>query len=446
MEHSSPRGGPVPFATLAVAAMLAPIVVILGGIALGGDGLWNDFASYWLAGRLVLSGQSPYDVEAIVRLGRDYGIPFLAGTGYSYPLPFAVAFIPLSLLPFVAAGTIFTAVSLLAFGMAVAAWLRDGRLFDGRPRAALAAALLAGLYPPVSQSLFFGQANLLVLAAVATGVRLLVDGRRQAAGGIWIALGAVVKVAPLALLLPMVLARRWRAAAGLVLGAIALMLAAAVVAPFGVVGEGSLAALAEPDPYWTNQSLNGLASRLALGNERTVPLLAGVDPAVLSTAMLVAFGALTLAVLLRAHRAQLTPGGFAVAVAFVLVAATAGAPKNSFWNHAPALISAGLLVSPVAGRASLRAVDGWLVTAWLLLAGTQWWVDTLPWAFLRALGPASAVLTSAALLSLLVLWCAAGLRLLRLTPTPGPLPSGPMSPRTQASDTGSAPPRSRRTR
>jgi glycosyl transferase family 87 len=400
---------------VAISAMLAPSALMVGGIARGGYGLWNDFASYWLAGKLVAAGHTPYDLAALVRLGADQGIAFQAGTGYSYPLPFAVAMAPLAAVPFVVAALTFTVLSLLVFGLAVAGWLRDPRVFRSRPIVTLLVAFAAGLYPPVSGSVFFGQANLLVVGALGLGVRAWAgsDATRGLTGGIWIGLGGIVKVAPLALAVTAAMAGRYRGLLGIGLGAGGAMLVAAALAPFGLASMDRLTQLGAPDPYWTNQSINGLVSRLTIDSDRTVALFRGVDPALLGGILLGIFAFATLLILARARRELAAWDGFALAVGLTLVAALAGAPKNSFWNHVPALIGAGLLVASAGSGRALDRMGRWLLVGWFGMALLQWRVDSLDSGGLRAFGPLSAVLSSAAVLGLLALWVALARQLLR---------------------------------
>ncbi|HJX68023.1 MAG TPA: hypothetical protein VJ258_04780, partial [Candidatus Limnocylindrales bacterium] len=113
---------PREIAALAIAAVAVPLL---------GWAFWalvlhlgaNDFHDYWLAGKLILQGQSPYDSAALAETARREGLSFLVGGGYSYPLPFAVAMVPFALLPFAVAVAAFGAVSLVLFGLTVAAWL-----------------------------------------------------------------------------------------------------------------------------------------------------------------------------------------------------------------------------------------------------------------------------------------------------------------------------------
>lgn len=394
-----------------VASLVAPGKSLADGLLSGGaNGFWNDFASYWLAGKLVWSGHSPYDLTALARLGQHEGLVFTAGTGYSYPLPFAVAMVPLGWLPFGVAGLVFSLLSLLVFGLAVTTWLRDGRLFRGPPLAAVGLAALAGYYPPVTGSVFFGQANLLVFGLLVLGVRTLIH--RPSANSIWggaaLGLAGIVKVAPLGLVAPLVIARRWRETGGLICAAGAAFIAALVVAPFALAQMGRLLELGVADPYWTNQSINGFASRLVISTERTVPPLPHADPGMMAWATLMVLGVVTFGVMLWRRRSLLGREGFALALGMTLVAATAGAPKNSFWNHVPALLGAGLLLAVPAWRhARPQGLVITLLVAWFALAAGQRWIDGVSDEALRGLGPMSAFLSSLGLYSLLVLWLAA---------------------------------------
>lgn len=397
-----------------------PAKSLADGLLSGGaNGLWNDFASYWLAGKLVWSGHSPYDLTALARLGHHEGLVFQAGTGYSYPLPFAIAMVPLGWLPFALAGLLFSIISILVFGLSVTAWLSDRRLFNGSWLLAGALALAAGWYPPVAGSVYFGQANLLVLGLLVLGVRRLIGRGDSVVGGAALGLAGIVKVAPLALAVPLVVAKRWLAALGLAGSALAIFVAALLIAPFAWSQMGRLLELGVADPYWTNQSLNGFASRLVMRTEHSVPPFPSASPAAIAWGAMLLVGASTLGVLLWRRRRLADWDGLALGLAIVLVAATAAAPKNSFWNQVPALVGAGLLLA-VTGwrRTKWRGPINALVVGWYALALAQQWIDGLNNAALRAIGPASAFLTSLALYGLVVLWLASMLALAVLPPKP----------------------------
>lgn len=274
-----------------------------------------------------------------------------------------------------------------------------------------------------SKSPQLGQANLLVFGLLVLGVRLLVPpARHRVWGGAALGLAGIVKVAPLALVVPLAVARRWRPAIGLIGSGVGAMAVAVLIAPFAWSQMGRLLELGVADPYWTNQSLNGFASRLVLRTEQSVPPFPQASPALISWGAMLVLGGLTLGAVLWRHRRLASWDGFALALSMTLVAATAAAPKNSFWNHVPALVGAGLILA-VPGwrhRWQLGVIIGLLV-GWFGLALGQRWIDGLDDTALRSIGSASAWLTSLGLYSLIVLWLAAMLALLALPP---PEPSG----------------------
>lgn len=379
----------------------------------GGEGLWNDFATYWLAGKLVSVGQSPYDLDALAALGRARGIDHVPGTGYSYPPPFAVVMVPLAALPFTAAASIFWLISLLAFGVAVAAWLRDPLVWEGGPRCSLSAAFLAGCYPPVLGSVFVGQVNLLVAAAVSVGVRAALrhDGVRSTAAGLLIGLGGIVKVVPLALCLPLAIARRQVAVVSMIATAATAMVAAWLAAAPVFEDVRRLAALNAPDPYWTNQSINGYVSRLALGNDRVDPVLPGIDPQLVAglaaTVLLLATVGLLLWSLPRTPKEVWLP----LAIGLVLVTAVMVAPKNSFWNQVPALVGAAILASPLVGSGDRRHRWRMLLAVWYAPAVMGMALDGF--GMVTPLGKLGTVLSGMPLAGLGGLWVAIGLQFRR---------------------------------
>jgi hypothetical protein len=401
---------------LFTASVAVPVATLAFGLVSGGGrGFWNDFSTYWLAGKLVWSGQSPYDLAALVRLGHDQALVFQAGTGYSYPLPFAVAMVPFGWLPFGAAGLLFSLLSLLVFGLSVTAWLTDPRLFRGGRRAAIACAALAGCYPPVVGSILVGQANLLVLGLLVVGVRRLAVTDRAGWGGAALGLAGIVKVVPLALVVPVVIGRRWRDVLGLVAVAGGTLAAAAVLAPFAVADMGRLLRLGEADPYWTNQSLNGFASRLVMPTGQSVPPFPHASAATIAWGAMLVMAAATLGALLWRRARLASWDGLALAVGLALVAATAAAPKDSFWDHVPALIGAGLMLSvPGWQRGRWRAPLFGLVAGWFVLAVAQVVVNQVDGATGASGGPISGYLTSLALYGLVLLWAAIGLALAAL--------------------------------
>jgi hypothetical protein len=408
---------------LAALAAVAPVIALLSVLAQPAADRFNDYHDYWLAGRLVSAGGNPYDLAQLTALADRSGLHFLVGGGYSYLPPFAIAMVPLAALPFELSAWLFGLVSIVVFALAVGWWLaRWHRPAEANHRRL--AALLAGCSPPVLGSIVVGQVNLLVGALVAVGLASVMaetpgrPGRpgtlSRGAAGIALGLATVVKSYPGAVALPIVLGRRFAVGAGIALGFGLPLLVAAQVTPAATGGAArGLASLLEPDGYWTNQSLNGFASRLVADSDRTSAPLPGVmPPELLSAGLIVVFAAATLAVLWRGRAALASPAGLALACAFVLVAATAAAPKNSFWNHVPALVAAGTLLAVDASDLRLGAlprVERWLLGAWATAALAQTAVDGI--GFVAPPRGIPALLASLALYGLLCLWFLLGRRL-----------------------------------
>ncbi len=242
-----------PTAQLALLAVIVPVAVWLIAAVVAPTLLYNDFHSYWYAGRLLAGGSSPYDLDALRALAAREGDVFFVGTGFSYPLPFAIAMVPFSTLPFDVAVVLFNAISLAIFAAAVVGWLRRFH-----PTATMArlrvAAVLAGASPPLVGSVLNGQANLLVAAALAAGIALVLgqSAVRSVLGGFVVGLATVVKLVPGALAVPLWLSGRRHLAAGVVAGFVVPLGLAAVALPNAALDSGKLAALFRPDPYFTN--------------------------------------------------------------------------------------------------------------------------------------------------------------------------------------------------
>jgi hypothetical protein len=315
----------------------------------GTSGLFNDFFDYWAGARLLASGGNPYDVNAVNALLDHSGAHATVGVfGYSYPLLFALVMRPFALLPPYPAAFAFMALSLLALGLAVALLVTGAR--PGSLAEALLLGAAAGGFVPVRGSLYFGQANLVVLLALALAAR----GVARPAMLAWT---ASIKLFPAAALAAFVAGgrrERLQLVAGLA-GAAALILVPNLVLGHARPGTG-MAGMLAPDPFWTNQSLNGWLSRLALPSDWTQPPLPWlpVTPLLLLVASAGA-GAVLLAVL-RA-RGEPWEGTLALLICFGVVAA----PKNSLWNFTPLLLALMYCWPLVRRRPLLLAVllAGW---------------------------------------------------------------------------------------
>jgi Glycosyltransferase family 87 len=339
-------------ALLAGAAFALGLHANLGDPALGG--LYNDFADYWAAARILDVGGDPYDRHLVASVLQGAGFHSTIGTGYSYPLLLAELLRPLGLLPPLVAGGLFTAGSLACLALAVALLLSPLRQM---PRLdALALASGAGLFAPVVGSLYFGQVNLCLLPGLALAYRGI------ARPG-WLAIAAAVKLYPGAALVAFAAAGRRGLRPFLVTTALTLGL---TVGPNLLAGRwsygDSVVTMFGPDTFWSNQSVNGLLSRLAMPSHWTQPPLPGLPVTPLMVLVCSALGALTVAVASRQRRSW--RGAFALLLCFAVVAA----PKNSLWNFTPLVIVLVFTWTLVRDR---PAELGLLALAWALMGSSE---------------------------------------------------------------------------
>jgi hypothetical protein len=310
-----------------VAALVDGVRLLSAALAQGVDSLFNDFYDYWGAAVLLNRGGNPYDITALTGVLHAAGLHTEVGGGYSYPLLLAQAVRPLALLAPHTAALVFSVLSLVALGLAASLIL--GAFHALRlPLAVLGGAVIA-LFPPLMGSLYFGQANLIVLVPLAFAWRLAMPGP-------WLAVATAIKLYPATGFLTYLTRPSRESRTQLLVGVAALV--ALITAPqIGAHGSfvGQSGALLAPDPYWTNASVNGWISRLSLPSNLTSPPLPRLPT---SAAVLAVCAVLTLATLLVLLRSRDAPASGRLALCLFLGVVIA--PKNSFWNFAPLILTA----------------------------------------------------------------------------------------------------------
>jgi alpha-1,2-mannosyltransferase len=190
--------------------------------------------------------------------------------GFTYP-PFA-AFVmaPIAVIPMKVASSLLNVASVLAT-VAVLWWLLAG-LFHRKGwtlwyASALTLALVA-LFDPLTETLTFGQINLLLLGMVAGDV-LLWQARGSRWAGVGVGLATSIKLTPGIFILYLLVTRQWRAAFTAMGTAAGVTLAAAAIAP-DASREFWTSALWNTDrvgalAFVSNQSLQGVVARWAPG-------------------------------------------------------------------------------------------------------------------------------------------------------------------------------------
>jgi hypothetical protein len=281
-----------------------------------------DFLAYHQAANRVLAGERLYD-PTIQQTG-GFGL-------FYYPPPFALAIVPLALLPGPTAVWLWAGLSMVAFlaGVALLPIRRDVRWLI---------VLLAALSWPFAYAFKLGQVGPLLFLLFAIGWRWLDEPRAMGASA---AIGALIKLQPGLLLGWAILTRRWLAAAIGVAILIVAVLAATIVAGGPTVWTDFASLLRNvSDPNTTPHNFTPGAVAYQLG----ATAAAAVAIQVASTVL-----AVTVAVVV-ALRAPAAASYLAAVTASQLVSPV-------LWDH-----YAMLLLLPV---------------AWLLARG-HWWAVAIP--------------------------------------------------------------------
>lgn len=370
-----------PRVQLAVIVLVAFVVLayrLLQFAALTGQIQWGyDFSAYWAAAGHLLAGASIYTPE---QLAGPYApqVQFL----YLYAPPVAAAVVPLGALfptDYRAAAWVWSAIGTVVLAWSVLALTRSERLaerfpiLEGRGRWLLVAAAFA--FPPVVGELVMGNVHLLLLGLLTLawlGIRRA-DARGEVVAGTAVGIAAVIKVFPGALLVWFLLTRRYRAAAGVVIGAGAVIL---LTLPFTGIEPWRqfptvLANLSAPsDTTDTLAPTVWLAPYLGFTVARVVVTLAGLGILAWSAARLTA--------------AQ----SFAIAVTVSVLVAPA------LYHHYLAL-----LVLPFTLALGAGVPVRWLALAYFLMwGGQQTALGDLSWVINRALPTAGALVLLGALI------------------------------------------------
>jgi hypothetical protein len=283
--------------------------------------------------QVALASDRYYAAARAVLAGRD-----LYATGFLYPPPVVVAFLPHGLLGGETAAFWFQAVVNLAAlagvaTVAVRLTERTGVTLARRDRWLVAAFALAS--PLSVVNLVNGQINPVLAAFIGAGV-LALETDRERAGGVLFALAALVKLFP-ALVGAWLLRRRaWRAVAAATATGTGLLLAALAGFGFGayetyvgtvLAGEASVGSFAGgPDPTAPYVSLR-----------RQLALLA---PSLSGTVLLAASLAVVAPVIAAANRSVATATDRLVAVHATLAATLLAFPLEPFYRvlHAATLV------------------------------------------------------------------------------------------------------------
>ena len=196
------------------------------------DARKQDFAAYWQAGRMILSGQDLYNSSEWIAERERRGTALHSEPTFHYPLPFAVLFSPLALFPVESAYTLWLFFGQLAILTSILILLS----FYPARTGYLELFTIAGifLFRPSFSVIFNGQILSLLLIFVCVSI-LLFHNQNWFWGGIALSLLSLKPSIGLPILaltgLWLFAQKRWRGILGIALGCITLLLAGMLIDP-----------------------------------------------------------------------------------------------------------------------------------------------------------------------------------------------------------------------
>ena len=197
----------------------------------------SNFAFFWLSGRMILEGESPYN-ETQYLAGHDtYGIKWRPNNIFPYPLPLALIFIPFGLISLANAYILWQIVSLVSIALIIFILLNHWKESAQR-RLLIPIFAFMFFFGPLYLTLFTGSIGA-IAALVILGAILLFEKDKSLLAGIVLSLTILKPPQGLPILLLAgiwFLARRdWKAILGVAIGGISLLLIGMIQDPLWAI-------------------------------------------------------------------------------------------------------------------------------------------------------------------------------------------------------------------
>lgn len=213
--------------------LIAVLIFLRTQVNRGFDTSRSNFSFFWLAGRMALDGENPYD-ETQYLAGHDaYGIEWRPNRIFPYPLPLALFCIPLGFFSIDTAYVIWQVVSLILVAFAV--YFLLSHFDDGRQKRLLLPVFFfllffGPLYLTTHAGTFSAFSLVVILAAL-----LMIERDRSLPGGIILALTMLKPPQGLTILIlagVWFLAKRdWKAIAGVAFGGVIILVVGSIQDP-----------------------------------------------------------------------------------------------------------------------------------------------------------------------------------------------------------------------
>ncbi|HQV63738.1 MAG TPA: glycosyltransferase family 87 protein [Anaerolineales bacterium] len=197
----------------------------------------SNFAFFWLSGRMILEGESPYN-ETQYLAGHDtYGIKWRPNNIFPYPLPLALIFIPFGLISLANAYILWQIVSLVSIALIIFILLNHWK-DSAQRRLLIPIFAFMFFFGPLYLTLFTGSIGA-IAALVILGAILLFEKDKSLLAGIVLSLTILKPPQGLPILLLAgiwFLARRdWKAILGVAIGGISLLLIGMIQDPLWAI-------------------------------------------------------------------------------------------------------------------------------------------------------------------------------------------------------------------
>ena len=196
----------------------------------------SNFTFFWLAGRMILEGENPYNETQYLKGHETHGIKWQPNRIFPYPLPLAIIFIPLGFLSLPAAYVTWQVITLIVVAATIFLLLNHWK--QEAPRRLLVPVFASMFFfGPLYLTLHTGSVGALAILAIV-GAIFLFERDKSLLAGIVLSLTILKPPQGLTILLlagVWFLARRdWKAIYGVAIGGVALLVIGLIQDPFWV--------------------------------------------------------------------------------------------------------------------------------------------------------------------------------------------------------------------
>ncbi|MDO9301906.1 MAG: glycosyltransferase family 87 protein [Anaerolineales bacterium] len=223
---------------LATVALIGGMIFLRAKIsATSFDFQSSNFTFFWLAGRMALEGENPYDETQYLAGHETHGIKWQPNKIFPYPLPLAIFCIPLGLLSLPAAYITWQVVTLVIVAITIFVLLNHWQ--EAAPRRLLVPIFASMFFfGPLYLTLHTGSVGAFAMLAIL-GTILLLEKDKSLLAGMVLSLTILKPPQGLTILLLAgiwFLARRdWKAIFGVAIGGLALLVIGMIQDPLWIV-------------------------------------------------------------------------------------------------------------------------------------------------------------------------------------------------------------------